>query len=101
MLYFAGWKQHYSLYPAGKYVVATLKNQLAPYKVNKGTIRFARLRDGSGSLRLSQYLCDKGVAIANFISAKPFLPTRLGSPPLPGLQLRPPSPLCRHDLSSG
>ena len=42
VLYFAGWKQHYSLYPAGsEYVVATLKNQLAPYKVNKGTIRFA------------------------------------------------------------
>ena len=41
VLYFAGWKQHYSLYPAGEYVVATLKNQLAPYKVSKGTIRFA------------------------------------------------------------
>ena len=41
VLYFAGWKQHYSLYPAGEYVVATLKNQPAPYRVNKGTIRFA------------------------------------------------------------
>ena len=41
VLYFAGWKQHYSLYPASGSVVATLKNQLAPYKVNKGTIRFA------------------------------------------------------------
>ena len=41
VLYFAGWKQHYSLYPAGEYVVATLKNQLAPYKISKSTIRFA------------------------------------------------------------
>ena len=39
-LYFAGWKQHYSLYPAGERLVATLKDQLASYKVSKGTIRF-------------------------------------------------------------
>ena len=39
-LYFAGWKQHYSLYPAGELLVAALKNQLASYKVSKGTIRF-------------------------------------------------------------
>ena len=41
VLYFAGWKQHYSLYPAGKYLLETLKDQLAPYEVHKGTIRFA------------------------------------------------------------
>jgi uncharacterized protein YdhG (YjbR/CyaY superfamily) len=40
VLYFAGWKQHYSLYPAGDRVVAALKKELAPYKVSKGTIRF-------------------------------------------------------------
>ena len=40
VLYFAGWKQHYSLYPATDGVVETLKDDLAPYKVNKGTIRF-------------------------------------------------------------
>jgi uncharacterized protein YdhG (YjbR/CyaY superfamily) len=40
MLYFAGWKQHYSLYPAGDRLVAAFKDSLAPYKVNKGTIRF-------------------------------------------------------------
>lgn len=39
-LYFAGWKQHYSLYPAGERLVAALKDQLASYKVSKGTIRF-------------------------------------------------------------
>jgi uncharacterized protein YdhG (YjbR/CyaY superfamily) len=40
VLYFAGWKQHYSLYPAGERLVAAFKDELAPYKVNKGTIRF-------------------------------------------------------------
>jgi len=39
-LYFAGWKQHYSLYPAGEHLVAAFKDQLASYKVSKGTIRF-------------------------------------------------------------
>ncbi len=40
VLYFAGWKQHYSLYPATDHVVAAFKDDLAPYEVNKGTIRF-------------------------------------------------------------
>jgi uncharacterized protein YdhG (YjbR/CyaY superfamily) len=40
VLYFAGWKQHYSLYPAGERMIAAFKDQLAPYKVSKGTIRF-------------------------------------------------------------
>jgi len=40
VVYFAGWKQHYSLYPATAHLVATLKDELAPYKVSKGTIRF-------------------------------------------------------------
>jgi uncharacterized protein YdhG (YjbR/CyaY superfamily) len=40
VLYFAGWKQHYSLYPTGESMVMALKDQLAPYKVSKGTIRF-------------------------------------------------------------
>jgi uncharacterized protein YdhG (YjbR/CyaY superfamily) len=40
ILFFAGWKQHYSLYPAGDRLVAAFKNELAPYKFSKGTIRF-------------------------------------------------------------
>ena len=38
-LYFAGWRQHYSLYPTPRALVV-FKDDLAPYKVNKGTIRF-------------------------------------------------------------
>ena len=40
VVYFAGWKQHYSLYPASRELVAAFKDDLAPYEVNKGTIRF-------------------------------------------------------------
>jgi uncharacterized protein YdhG (YjbR/CyaY superfamily) len=40
VLYFAGWKRHYSLYPATERVVAAFKDELASFEVNKGTIRF-------------------------------------------------------------
>jgi hypothetical protein len=39
-LYFAGWKEHFSLYPAGDALVAAFKDELAGYKISKGTIRF-------------------------------------------------------------
>jgi uncharacterized protein YdhG (YjbR/CyaY superfamily) len=40
VIYFAGWKQHYSIYPVTQRVVAALKEDLVPYEVSKGTIRF-------------------------------------------------------------
>jgi uncharacterized protein YdhG (YjbR/CyaY superfamily) len=40
VLYFAGWKQHYSLYPVTERVVAVCNGELAKYKINKATIRF-------------------------------------------------------------
>ena len=40
VLFFAGWKQHYSLYPAGDAVVAAFKDELATYELSKATIRF-------------------------------------------------------------
>ena len=40
VIYFAGWKQHYSIYPASANVVAVFKKDLAPYELTKGTIRF-------------------------------------------------------------
>jgi uncharacterized protein YdhG (YjbR/CyaY superfamily) len=40
VIYFAGWKQHYSLYPAGARLLAAFKDDLAPYEINKSTIRF-------------------------------------------------------------
>ena len=40
ILYFAGWKNHYALYPFGERVVAAFQKELAPYKVVGSTIRF-------------------------------------------------------------
>lgn len=40
VVYFAAWKEHYSLYPAGARLVEALADQLEPYEVAKGTIRF-------------------------------------------------------------
>lgn len=40
VIFFAAWKEHYSLYPATGAVATTFKDALAGYKVSKGTIRF-------------------------------------------------------------
>jgi len=40
VLYFAGWKHHYSLYPASDALVAAFRDELARCQRTKGTIRF-------------------------------------------------------------
>lgn len=40
VIYFAGWKAHVSLYPAVGRVATELADEIAPYKVSKGTLRF-------------------------------------------------------------
>ena len=40
VIFFAGWKEHFSLYPATGLLVKAFKEEIAPYKVSKGTIRF-------------------------------------------------------------
>ena len=40
VLFFAGWKQHFSLYPASEALVAEFKDELAGNEISKGTIRF-------------------------------------------------------------
>jgi len=40
-LYFAGFKEHYSLYPASDRLVAALGDEAARRRVSKGTLRFA------------------------------------------------------------
>jgi uncharacterized protein YdhG (YjbR/CyaY superfamily) len=39
VVYFAGWKEHYSLYPVNDALVAAFERELAPYQRSKGTIR--------------------------------------------------------------
>src|SRR5688500_4177772 len=41
VIYFAGWKEHYAIYPATAALSAAFKKELAPYELSgKGTIRF-------------------------------------------------------------
>ena len=41
VIYFSGWKEHYSLYPADTRVIAAFEKQLTRYDYNgKGTLRF-------------------------------------------------------------
>lgn len=40
VVYFAGWKQHYSVYPATERLRAAFEKELAGYEMSKGTIRF-------------------------------------------------------------
>jgi uncharacterized protein YdhG (YjbR/CyaY superfamily) len=39
-IFFAGWKAHYSIYPLSDAVLAALGEELRPYTLAKGTIRF-------------------------------------------------------------
>jgi len=61
VVYFAGWTEHYSLYPVGDRVVAAFGDKVAGYKRSKGTIRFplsepvpARLIAGSAKFRAKE-----------------------------------------------
>jgi uncharacterized protein YdhG (YjbR/CyaY superfamily) len=40
VIFFAGWKEHYAIYPGSGTFLAELKEELAPYEQSKGTIRF-------------------------------------------------------------
>lgn len=40
VIFFAGWKGHVSLYPATSRVASELADEIAPYKVSKGTLKF-------------------------------------------------------------
>jgi uncharacterized protein YdhG (YjbR/CyaY superfamily) len=40
VVYFAGWKTHVAMYPATAGIVAAFAKELAPFEVQKGTIRF-------------------------------------------------------------
>jgi uncharacterized protein YdhG (YjbR/CyaY superfamily) len=40
LIYFAGWKEHYSIYPAGDAMAQSFEGELDRYRVSKGTLRF-------------------------------------------------------------
>jgi uncharacterized protein YdhG (YjbR/CyaY superfamily) len=41
VIYFAGWSEHYSIYPSTSTLSEALGSELAPYQAGKGTLRFA------------------------------------------------------------
>jgi uncharacterized protein YdhG (YjbR/CyaY superfamily) len=61
VIYFAGWKQHFSLYPATDLLVEAFKNELVPYEVSKGTIRFPLSEPVPAKLieRIAQFLANE------------------------------------------
>jgi uncharacterized protein YdhG (YjbR/CyaY superfamily) len=40
VVYFAGWKKHWSLYPVTEPIRRELEAALSPYELSKGTVRF-------------------------------------------------------------
>jgi uncharacterized protein YdhG (YjbR/CyaY superfamily) len=75
VVYFAGWKRHFSLYPASARLVAAFEDELAPYDVEKGTIRFPLSAPVPVRLieRIAKFLAMEAAARAR---AKPARPKR-------------------------
>ena len=40
VIYFAGWREHFAIYPSSTALVTAFERELAGYAVSKGTIRF-------------------------------------------------------------
>jgi uncharacterized protein YdhG (YjbR/CyaY superfamily) len=67
VIYFAGWKEHYSIYPATRPLVAAFEKALEPYAVNdKGTIRFplsqpvpVKLIEGLAKFRAKEVIAER------------------------------------------
>ena len=75
VVYFAGWKEHYSLYPASAQLVEAFKDDLAPYNVDKGTIRFPLSQPVPVQL-IERIATFKAKEAAGRARAKPEAPTK-------------------------
>ena len=66
VIYFAGWKSHFSVYPASHALVEALGEALAPYQISKGTIRFPYDGPVPADLiaRIAAFLADEAAAAA-------------------------------------
>jgi uncharacterized protein YdhG (YjbR/CyaY superfamily) len=73
VLYFAGWKRHYSLYPATGRVIAAFKDELASYEIDKGTIRFPLSQPVPVQLigRIARFRAKEVAGRENIKAAKP------------------------------
>jgi uncharacterized protein YdhG (YjbR/CyaY superfamily) len=70
VIYFAGWKKHFSIYPAGARMLAEFP-ELANYEVNKGTIKFALEQPAPVKLiaRLAKFRAEEAASEAKAKSA--------------------------------
>jgi uncharacterized protein YdhG (YjbR/CyaY superfamily) len=73
VLYFAGWKEFYSIYPASVSMVREFKDELASYEVDKGTIRFPLSRPVPVKLieRIAKFRAQEAAARAKAKPAPP------------------------------
>ena len=84
VLYFAGWKEHYSLYPASKALEARFRNELAPYETSgRGTVRFpldepipAELIAAIAKFRVSETAARAKAKASGTLAKKPSAKTR-------------------------
>lgn len=77
VIYFAGWKEHFSLYPVTERVVARMERQLRPYQLSKGTVRFPLSQPVPARLieRIVKYLGQEAADRAAARAAKAGKPT--------------------------
>jgi uncharacterized protein YdhG (YjbR/CyaY superfamily) len=61
LLYFAGWKEHYSVYPASDAMVKAFDGELDQYRVSKGTLRFSLSKPVPAKLigRIAKFRADE------------------------------------------
>ncbi len=66
VLYFAGWRGHYSLYPSSRQLVEKFKKDLASYELRKGTIRIALDEPAPAALvaRIAKFRAKQVAALA-------------------------------------
>ena len=61
VIFFAGWKNHYSIYPAIGGLAEAFQKELAGYEISKGTIRFPLTEPVPSALigRLAKFRADQ------------------------------------------
>lgn len=73
VLYFAGWRRHYALYPITAGLRAKFGDALAPYEASKGTLRFPLEQPMPARLieRLAKFRAQEAAAAAQAKTTRP------------------------------
>jgi uncharacterized protein YdhG (YjbR/CyaY superfamily) len=72
VIYFAGWKEHYSLYPASARLIAHFAEDFMAYRIEKSTIRFTLLEPVPVGLigRIAKFMAGEAATRAEARRAK-------------------------------